>query len=45
MEKDFALYLYRCVFDKHLPLYDYDNDGFTDIVGFRGLGSQTILDQ
>jgi hypothetical protein len=27
---------YIDVFDKHLPLYDRDNDGFTDVVGFRG---------
>jgi hypothetical protein len=24
------------VFDKHLRLYDHDNDGFTDVGGFRG---------
>jgi hypothetical protein len=23
------------VFDKNLPLYDHDNDGFTDVGGFR----------
>lgn len=29
---------YIDVFDKHLPLYDYDADGFTSIFGFRGTG-------